>query len=147
MPGEARRFALQLQAEWADQMEAAGLFVVEVASEALAKVQEKSPVGNPSLWQSPAPAGYTGGTFRANWIVSIGSPDGRKQESLAGFASQNAQTLAAYLQYQSFPVIYVQNNLPYATRLEDGHSTQAPIGVVGLTVVEVDAMFSGGRRT
>lgn len=145
MAGEARQFAVQLEAEFGALMEDMRLFPVEVATEALRLVTEKSPVGNPSLWQSPAPAGYTGGTFRANWIVSIGSPDGKTQDSLAGFAAQNAQTLAAYLRYESFPVIYLQNNLPYATRLEDGHSTQAPSGVVALTVAEIEAMFSGVR--
>lgn len=143
MAGEARQFALQLEAEWAEVQADMGLFVVEVASEALRLVTEKSPVGNPSLWQSPAPVGYTGGTFRANWLVSIGAPDGRSQDSLAGFAAQNAQTLSRYLQYESFPVIYVQNNLRYASTLEDGHSTQAPQGVVALTAVELEAMFSG----
>ena len=55
MAGEARQFALQLEAEWAGVQADMGLFVVEVASEALRLVTEKSPVGNPSLWQSPAP--------------------------------------------------------------------------------------------
>jgi hypothetical protein len=33
-------------------------------------------------------------------------------------------------------VHYITNNLPYAWRLEHGHSKQAPAGMVGLTVVE-----------
>ena len=33
-------------------------------------------------------------------------------------------------------VIYLVNNLPYAKRIEEGWSRQAPIGVVGLTVLE-----------
>lgn len=29
----------------------------------------------------------------------------------------------------TFPTVYIQNNLPYAVRLEHGHSNQAPTGV------------------
>ena len=29
----------------------------------------------------------------------------------------------------TFPTVYIQNNLPYALRLEQGHSGQAPTGV------------------
>lgn len=29
----------------------------------------------------------------------------------------------------TYPLIYIQNNLPYALRLEHGHSKQAPTGV------------------
>jgi hypothetical protein len=31
-----------------------------------------SPVGNPTLWKSKPPKGYTGGRFRANWNTSAG---------------------------------------------------------------------------
>ncbi len=41
----------------------------------LESIDNKSPVGDPDSWASPAPAGYTGGQFRANWNYSIGSPD------------------------------------------------------------------------
>ena len=31
----------------------------------------------------------------------------------------------------TYPLIYIQNNLPYGLRLEHGHSQQAPTGVYG----------------
>lgn len=31
----------------------------------------------------------------------------------------------------AYPTVYIQNNLPYALRLEHGHSKQAPTGVYG----------------
>ena len=31
----------------------------------------------------------------------------------------------------TYPLIYIQNNLPYGLRLEHGHSKQAPTGVYG----------------
>jgi hypothetical protein len=33
-------------------------------------------------------------------------------------------------------VHYIQNSLPYMQALEDGHSTQAPAGIVAVTEVE-----------
>jgi hypothetical protein len=33
-------------------------------------------------------------------------------------------------------VHYLQNNLPYAWRLETGYSKQAPAGIVGITALE-----------
>lgn len=94
-----------------------------------------SPVGNPSLWQSPgsAPDGYVGGHFRRNWIVSIG---GFNEAEIAGEDSVGATTLAAgkatielwekAKRLQSNLVI--QNNVPYANRLALGWSRQAESG-------------------
>ena len=31
----------------------------------------------------------------------------------------------------TYPIIYIQNNLPYGLRLDHGHSQQAPTGVYG----------------
>ncbi|NBT33816.1 MAG: hypothetical protein EBT13_18445 [Rhodobacteraceae bacterium] len=52
-----------------------------------------------------------------------------------------ADDLAAYP--DTLPIIYIQNNLPYANRLENGWSGQAPQGMVALTVAEVSAAFDG----
>jgi len=37
-------------------------------------------------------------------------------------------------------VIYLTNNLPYAQRLEEGYSQQAPAGMVALTIQEFQAI-------
>jgi hypothetical protein len=37
--------------------------------------------------------------------------------------------------------IYFTNNLPYAQALENGHSNQAPGGMVGLTALMLRAVF------
>lgn len=36
-------------------------------------------------------------------------------------------------------VLYITNHLPYIQALENGHSTQAPIGMVDVTVSEMEA--------
>ena len=34
------------------------------------------------------------------------------------------------------PVYYISNSTPYGQRLEEGHSTQAPLGMVALTKIQ-----------
>lgn len=122
---------------------------------------EKSPVGNPLLWVSlnpytslmtktgktrirpklmtkyAPPPGYSGGHFRANWQLGIGSiPDGEIDEKDKGVRKTQARIRAAIPNDAAGKVYYIVNNLPYAQRLEDGWSTQAPFGMVGLTVIE-----------
>lgn len=94
-----------------------------------------SPVGNPDLWQSPPPPGYVGGRFRANWFASVGEPSSSKSSDVdasGGIAMGRIQ--ASAMNVKLGEVAYFVNNLPYAWRLETGWSTQAPAGMVGVTV-------------
>ena len=38
-------------------------------------------------------------------------------------------------------VIYIYNNLPYAEKLEDGHSKQAPQGIYAVSFAELNTVF------
>ena len=97
-------------------------------------VIEKSPVGDPSLWASPAPKGYTGGHFRANWQLNEGSvPTGEVDAIDEDGADTMARALTRLPNQAAGKVFYWGNNLPYAQALEDGHSKQAPMGMVSLT--------------
>ena len=75
------------------------------------------------------------GRFRANWQVAIGSvPTGTLElEDKTGTATIS-KVQAATLSLNAGERITFVNNLPYAQRLEDGYSTQAPRGMVMLTV-------------
>lgn len=80
------------------------------------------------------------GRFRGNWQVAIGGPASGTLETTdkSGSATlSEAQTKA--LSMKVGDVIYMVNNLPYALRLEYGHSGQAPSGMVRI----VAAQFSG----
>lgn len=75
------------------------------------------------------------GRFRGNWQVAIGRmPSGTVEiddkEGTATIAAVQAETLGL----QAGQVIYLINNLPYAQKLEYGHSQQAPSGMVRITV-------------
>lgn len=86
-----------------------------------------TPVGRPELWQMPAPETYTPGHARRNWQVNIGTPSGRElpgQDRIGTAALSNGiSKLRAYRRLQP---IYIENNVPYINRLNQGWSTQAP---------------------
>lgn len=158
----------------------------------LARLIQRSPVGNPELWASnqtavaynnavsehnaalrkdkgnltkngrlrkglkvkdsmdvKSPENYTGGRFRGNWQVGFNSPpqgetgrvDKKGTETLAdggailaGFKASDTQS------------IYFVNNVPYAVRLEFGHSKQAPRGMVRITAQEFQKLFNEAAR-
>ena len=122
--------------------EQALLFQKRVALEVFRRVILKSPVGNPSLWANPdsAPPGYVGGRFRANWQINsslnssvVDQPDPNGGSTIAAGVSNIARVT------QPYGTIWVFNNVPYAQRIEQGWSGQAPGGVVGVTLAEIVA--------
>lgn len=82
------------------------------------------------------------GRFKRNNIVSIGAPVFTTTEELdpEGSATK-AEGIAALAGLKPYTVVYVQNNLPYAERLENGHSGQAPAGIYGITFIGVTEDF------
>lgn len=67
------------------------------------------------------------GRYKANHIISIGSPNFSQLSSITEQGSGVVLTIPRH----TYPTIYIQNNLPYAGALENGHSRQAPTGVYG----------------
>lgn len=88
--------------------------------------------------------GYVGGRFRGNWQVSFNAP---AQGETGVIDAQGNRTVAAGTAIiQTFTTnvgtIYLMNNVPYAQRLEYGWSSQAPNGMVRITVAEFQAMVN-----
>jgi len=94
------------------------------------------------------------GRFRGNWQLAIGSaPDGTLElDDKTGTATITKGT-ATSLGVNAGDIIYFANNLPYAQRLEtggypdgpkvvNGHSSQAPNGMVALTVQEFKSIVA-----
>lgn len=74
----------------------------DVATKLYSKIVDYTPVGNPSLWKSPyIPKNYVPGTLKKSWAVEI----------------EPRQAV-------------ISNNQPYAQRVENGWSTQAPYGMM-----------------
>jgi hypothetical protein len=130
-------FAIQLKA-FADKTKRnSDLFVADVVTQVLTKLDARSPVGNPALWKHPAPKGYQPGSFRGNWQIGIdfapagetGRIDPTGEETLSTNAGSIPEEAAGH-------VFWIVNNVPYARPIEDGWSSQAPTGLVGLTAIE-----------
>lgn len=117
----------------ADKADAAvGNIVVRVAAE----IDKRSPVGDALYWQSPPPKGYIGGHFRGNWQLGIGAlPVGEIPGADPTGAAAQTRILAAVPDEAAGRVYFIANNAPYAMRLEQGWSRQAPEGMVGLAAV------------
>lgn len=69
---------------------------------------------------------------RSNWVPNIGNP---KEEVVGTPENPNAfeqeSGVANVLAYYKLPAtVFISNNVPYITRLNEGSSTQAPAGFV-----------------
>ncbi len=85
---------------------------VAAAKELLIRIEKRTPIGKPELWNYPAPAGYKPGTLRASWVI--------EQEGSKGGVR-----------------ITISNDQPYAERVETGRwSTQAPEGMMRISCME-----------
>ncbi|WP_339025769.1 hypothetical protein [Leclercia pneumoniae] len=90
------------------------------------------------------PEGYVGGRFKNNWYVGFDSqPTESNDTPDASGQGSNSRGLAVLEVFRVGHVssIYFTNNLPYAAALENGHSSQAPGGMVGLTALDAAQYF------
>lgn len=103
-----------------------------------------TPVGNTVNWKTPyPPTDYVGGRARGNWQMTINQkaqgiidavdPDGMKT------ITEGLRVLSNLPKHGMGIVIWMTNNLPYIGVLENGHSTQKPLGWIGLTIQRVGA--------
>lgn len=115
-------FAIQIKNDSAQHLK-------KVSAEMLQGVIVRSPVDQ--------------GAFRGNHKVSVNNPDTTYDKNLKD--SQGNKTLLSesekLKQLKLGDTVYIQNNLPYAVRLENGHSQQAPLGIYGLTFLSVSSKY------
>ena len=91
------------------------------------------------------PEGYVGGRFKNNWYVGFDNqPTESNDTPDASGQGSNSRGLAMLEVFRVGHVssIYFTNNLPYAQALENGHSSQAPGGMVRITAAEFQRFFS-----
>lgn len=143
-------YTLQLQAFQEMLSRHADLIVHKIVLDVGTRIVERSPVGDGKLWKNPPPKGYIGGRFRANWQYGnsiAGVPRGdlpdidpSGEASLSRIEAGLPATGAAGINH------VLINNLPYAQRLEDGWSSQAPAGMVGLVVEEFSSLVNDAAQ-
>ena len=121
----AKQFAFELDKAKLDTDEKISDAISLIAMFCLRGIVQKSPVDT--------------GRFRSNWQVSKNVPrttklNSTKENQAATIA--RGQRIIETFDLKNDRMIIIQNNLPYANRLENGWSKQAPNGMVGLTVNE-----------
>lgn len=140
-------FALDLK-KFADKTDArVNAIVRKIVIDVGTSVVLKSPVGDANYWKSPAPAGYVGGRFRGNWQYGLGAinpatsekTDASGQSTISAIVGKVDETPAGQ-------VHYITNSLPYADRLENGWSRQAPNGMVNLTALEFQPIVDAAAK-
>lgn len=91
-----------------------------------------------------AGAGYVGGRFRGNWQVSFDVAKTGTLERIdpTGEGSKGDGTAVIQGFTTGVGTIWMMNNLPYSQPLEYGHSTQAPVGMVRISVLDVQMFIS-----
>jgi len=102
---------------------AVGNTLEATAKELFHRIEAKTPVGKPELWNSPPHKDYAPGFLKTNWKLSTTS----------GFRfSLRSRT----------QTITISNDAPYAQRVETGWSTQAPKGMMRTSVIEYAAILA-----
>ena len=132
-------FALDIQKFAQHCIDNADLVVRKTVLDVGKSLVERTPVGNPDLWQNPdnKPDGYVGGHARANWSHSIGALVNQEFKEIDATGGASIDRIISSVPVKAAgEVHYIQNSLPYMQALEDGHSTQAPAGIVAVTEVE-----------
>lgn len=85
------------------------------------------------------------GRARGNWFPSINTPSNRVDESASDQSGSSAISAitATALGAPLGSVIWLTNNLPYILPLENGHSKQAPQGMVDMNLQAVASRYGG----
>lgn len=101
------------------------LFQKKIVFDAFRLIVDKTPVDT--------------GRARGGWQVTVGSP----AENETGLVGEPPMPDLSEL--GPFDVAYISNNVPYIIFLEDGTSTQAPLGMIAETFEELIQIFPGGN--
>lgn len=113
--------------------------VRKVVFDISSKVVYRTPVGDPSYWQSPPPPGYVGGRARGNWQYGLDEVNSEPTGVIDAAGGDTVDAIGAEIPVGDGMghVHYITNTLPYIKRLEEGYSRQAPPnGIIALTVME-----------
>ena len=95
-----------------------------------ANLDSASPLGRPELWQGKKPVDYRPGWFKANWHVLLF----RKTAGQPVPENARGNITPSLKLYKLGKQAAIINNAPYAERLGEGYSSQAPIGWIDAAI-------------
>ena len=88
------------------------------------------------------------GTFRANWVASTDTIDRSVDLEKTRVDVQESITKATAVITSGAKVgttVYISNSVPYAGKLEDGYSPQAPAGIVAPAITRIKNAVESGQ--
>lgn len=109
------------------------------------RIIDRTPVGKPELWSYPAGPDYTPGTLRDSWRLNF---NGTLRNTRGQFASGAQISNSGGLKFRvnssnSNQSATIFNPQVYAQRVENGWSTQAPRGMMRVTIAEYVGILNG----
>jgi len=83
------------------------------------------------------------GRFRANWNVAYGSPDTTTTDDTDKSGSVAITKVTSKVGAYEFKdgSVWLSNSLPYSVRLENGWSQQAPVGMVRISLIDIQNTY------
>lgn len=134
-------FAANMQ-KWADKTgQRLDAVIRDACMHLSTAITMRTPVGDATYWTMPAPPGYVGGRARNNWMASINTPDNTTLTTTDASGIASIRRAGGVVHQAPGNVFYLVNSLPYIGRLENGHSKQAPHGMVKLATMEFNAQL------
>lgn len=93
-------------------------------------------------------ANYSGGRFRGNWQITFDKPATGKINRIDPSGADTLREGIAQIGEFNCAVksVYFTNNLPYSVKLEFGHSTQAPNGIVRVAALNAQTHFENATK-
>ena len=128
-------FALDLQRFATKTNEKSDLLVGSTVIRVSGELDRRSPVGDASYWKHKPPKGYVGGRFRGSWNLGVDAIPPNFETIDPTGAETQGRIIATVPQQAAGKVYYLVNQVPYAQRIEEGWSRQAPQGLVELTAI------------
>ena len=140
---DINKFLREFEANQKLALKASADTINEAVGEMYKKIVERTPVGDPSLWNWPAHSDYSPGTLKESWNISY---NGQQRNTNGQFASTSQVLGSGGLSFKtgtpSSINVVINNPQPYAQRVETGWSTQAPTGMMRISIAEFPAMLN-----
>ena len=144
----AGQFTLDLRRFAARAGGNARLVIKKVVIDVGTSIVLKTPVGDPDTWSMPAPAGYVGGRARGSWQYGRGTATGGEPGGVDPTGAGPLGRISAGVQGgDAADVHFITSDVPYMRPLEyEGHSRQAPEGMVRKTIAEYQQFVAQAVR-
>lgn len=82
------------------------------------------------------------GRARASWTIAVNQANRNVMPAVPAGARVYPDPAPGFLAVGPGDTVIISNNLPYINALEDGHSKQAPFGMVAVSMMEVRAKMA-----